>query len=109
MALSPDPSRPASTRMNLRPEPLVRPAVPRAAHPLAYVAKLRKAWRVVVPVRGRLSPRLIAREFPTQSAALRWLASEDGQRAVAQERSGPGHRAERGGDPPERPENLSCS
>src|SRR3954470_16816596 len=78
MALSPDPSRPASTRMNLRPEPLVRVAVPRAAHPPAYVAKLRKAWRVVVPVRGRLSPRLIAREFPTQSAALRWLASEDG-------------------------------
>jgi hypothetical protein len=108
MASSPDLSLPASTRMNLRPEPLVRPAVPRAAHPPAYVAKLRKAWRVVVPVRGRLSPRLIAREFPTQSAALRWLASEDGQRAVAQERSGPGHRAERG-DPPERPEDPSCS
>lgn len=109
MASSPDLSLPASTRMNLlRPEPLVRLAVPRAPHPPAYVAKLRKAWRVIVPVRGRLSPRLIAREFPTQSAALRWLASEDGQRAVAQERSGPGHRAERG-DPPERPENLSCS
>ena len=84
MASSPDLSLPASTRRNLRPEPLVRPAVPRAPHPPAYVAKLRKAWRVIVPVRGRLSPRVIAREFPTQSAALSWLASEDGQRAVAQ-------------------------
>ena len=87
MTLSPDLSLPASTRRNLRSEPLVRAAVPRTPHPPAYVAKLRKAWRVVVPVRGRLSPRLIAREFPSQSAALSWLASDDGQRAVAYERN----------------------
>jgi hypothetical protein len=87
MALSPDPSRPA--------EPLVRPAVPRAAHPPAYVTRLRKAWRVVVPVRGRLTPRLIAREFPTQSAAFHWLASEEGQSEVAHEHNRYGHHAER--------------
>jgi len=40
-----------------------------------------------------LSPRVIAREFPTQSAALSWLASEDGQNAVARERAGSQHSA----------------
>src|SRR3954462_14451906 len=79
----------ASSRKEPRSEPLVRAAVPRAPHPPAYVAQLRKAWRVVVPVRGRLSPRVIARAFPTQSAALSWLATEEGQSAVARERSGP--------------------
>jgi hypothetical protein len=86
IALS-DPSPSASPRTGLRSEPLVRAAVPRAPHAPAYVAKLRKAWRVVVPIRGRLNPRMIAREFPTQSAALSWLASEEGQNAVACERS----------------------
>ena len=61
----------ASSRKEPRSEPLARAALPRAPHPPAYVAQLRKAWRVVVPVRGRLSPRVIARAFPTQSAALR--------------------------------------
>jgi hypothetical protein len=42
---------------------------------------------VIVPIRGRLSPRVIAREFPTHSAALTWLVSEDGQNAVARERA----------------------
>jgi hypothetical protein len=87
------PSPSASSRTGLRSGPLVRTAVPRAPHAPAYVAKLRKAWRVVVPIRGRLSPRIIAREFPTQSAALSWLASEEGQNAVACERSGHWHSA----------------
>ena len=82
-----------SSRKDPRSEPLARAALPRAPHPPAYVAQLRKAWRVVVPVRGRLSPRVIARAFPTQSAALSWLASEDGQTAVACERSGHRHSA----------------
>src|SRR3954469_23314424 len=68
----------ASSRKEPRPEPLGRAAFPRAPHPPAYVAQLRKAWRGVVPVRGRLSPRVIARAFPTQSAALSWLATEGG-------------------------------
>src|SRR3954470_15756421 len=80
----------ASSRKEPRSEPLLRAALSRAPHPPAYVAQLRKAWRVVVPVRGRLSPRVIARAFPTQSAALSWLATEEGQSAVARERSGPG-------------------
>ena len=102
-----DPSPSASPRTGLRSEPLVRPAIPRAPHPPAYVAKLRRASRVVVPVRGRLSPRVIAREFSTQSAALSWLASEDGQNAVARERAGSQHSAERRNEP-EAPEDLSC-
>src|SRR5215207_103479 len=87
MIPNPLPSAPSLKRP--RSEPLVRAAPPRAPHPPAYVAKLRKAWRVVVPVRGRLSPRVIARAFPTQLAALSWLASNEGQTAVARERAGP--------------------
>jgi len=83
----------ASSRKEPRSEPLIRAALPRTPHPPAYVAKLRKAWRVVVPVRGRLSPRVIARAFPTQSAALSWLTSEEGQNAVARERAGYQHSA----------------
>jgi hypothetical protein len=79
----------APSRKEPRSERLGRTALPRAPHAPAYVAKLRKAWRVVVPVRGRLSPRVIARAFPSQSAAFHWLASEEGQSAVARERSGP--------------------
>jgi hypothetical protein len=93
MVTVPDPSSSASAPKAPRSAPLARTALPRAPHPPAYVAKLRKAWRVVVPIRGRLSPRVIAREFPTQLAALSWLASEDGQTAVARERSGHRHSA----------------
>src|SRR3954451_14402121 len=73
----------ASSRKAPRSEPLIRAALPRTPHPPAYVAKLRKAWRVVVPARGRLGPRVIARPFPTQSTALRWLTSAECQTAVA--------------------------
>ena len=83
----------ASSRKEPRSEPLIRAALPRTPHPPAYVAKLRKAWRVVVPVRGRLSPRVIARAFPTQSAAFHWLATEEGQNAVVRERAGYQHSA----------------
>ena len=88
MVTVPDPSSSASFLKGPRSEPLVRAAIPRAPHAPAYVAKLRKAWRVIVPIRGRLSPRIITREFPTQSAAFHWLASEEGQTAVVRERSG---------------------
>ena len=65
--------------------------------------------RVVVPIRGRLSPRVIARAFPTQSAAFHWLAIDDGQNAVAREQDGHQyqHSAERRNEP-ETLENLSC-
>ena len=103
----PDPLPSAPSLKGPRSEPLVRAAPPCAPHPPAYVAKLRKAWRVVVPVRGRLSPRVIAREFPSQSAAFHWLASDDGQNAVAREQAGYQHSAERRNEPETR-ENLSC-
>src|SRR5215212_3973311 len=107
MITVPDPPSSTSVLRGSRSEPLVRPAIPRAPHPPAYVAKLRKAWRVVVPIRGRLSPRVVPREFPTQSAALSWLASEDGQSAVARERAGYQHSAQRK-DQPEMSKDLSC-
>ena len=93
MVTVPDPLSSASFLNGSRSKPLARAATPRAPHTPAYIAKLRRAWRVVVPVRGRLSPRVIAREFPTQSAALSWFASEEGQTAVARERAGSQHGA----------------
>ena len=70
-----------------RSEPLRRVASQHAQHSPAYTAKLRKGWRVIVPVRGRLTPRVIAREFSTQAAASNWLTSEEGQSMVALERA----------------------
>ena len=51
-------------------------------HSPAYVAELGRAWRIVVPIRGRLSPRILPGAFERRSAALQWLASEEGQREV---------------------------
>ena len=51
----PNPLPSAPSLKGPRSEPLVRAAPPRAPHAPAYVAKLRKAWRVVVPIRGRLA------------------------------------------------------
>ena len=107
MITVPDPPSSTSVLRGSRSEPLVRPAIPRAPHAPAYVAKLRRAWRVVVPVRGRLSPRVIARAFPRRSAALTWLSSEEGQNAVACEQAGYQHSAERRNEPETR-EDLSC-
>jgi hypothetical protein len=56
-------------------------------HSPAYVAEIRKKWRVVVPIRGRLAPRICPDEFDTQHAALVWLQTEDGFAAVALERT----------------------
>ena len=53
-------------------------------HPSAYVAELRQGeWRVVVPVRGKLSPRIAQRSFPNQSDASTWLQSEIGMHTVS--------------------------
>jgi len=56
-------------------------------HSPAYVAEIPKKWRVVVPIRGRLSPPTWPQEFGTQHAALLWLQSESGVVAVALERA----------------------
>src|SRR4051794_41951049 len=91
----------ASSRKEPRSEPLLRAALSRAPHPPAYVAQLRKAWRVIVPGRGRLSPRGIARAVPPPSAAFSWLATEGGQNAGAREGRGARERGQRKG-------SLSC-
>ena len=56
-------------------------------HSPAYVMRLREAWRVIVPVRGRLSPQVLAHEFTTKAAASEWLESAEGQRVIALERT----------------------
>ncbi len=54
------------------------------AHRSAYVAELRQGdWRVVVPVRGKLSPRIAQRSFPNQREASAWLLSEAGVQTVS--------------------------
>jgi hypothetical protein len=40
-------------------------------HSPAYVLQIKKQWRVVVPVRGKLTPLICPEEFPTQAAAQR--------------------------------------
>ncbi len=49
----------------------------------AYVAQIRQLWRVVVPIRGRLSPTVCAPEFATQIGAIAWLQSAAGQQEIA--------------------------
>jgi hypothetical protein len=56
-------------------------------HSPAYVMPLQGAWRVIVPIRGRLSPHILAPEFATKAAAAEWLNSSDGHSAIAIERA----------------------
>jgi hypothetical protein len=64
-------------------------------HSPAYVLQIKKQWRVVVPVRGKLTPRICPEEFSTQAAAEAWLQSDEGARAVeAQRRRGVGQRTQ---------------
>ena len=54
------------------------------AHPAAYVAEFRRGdWRVVIPIRGKLSPRLAQRSFSNPYDANAWLQSETGILAVS--------------------------
>ena len=55
-------------------------------HSPAYVAHIRQSWRVVVPIRGRLAPKICAPEFGTQIGAIAWLQSEAGQQEIARAR-----------------------
>ena len=53
-------------------------------HPSAYVAELRQGdWRVVVPIRGKLSPRVDQRSFSNRTEASAWLQSDVGMHAVS--------------------------
>ena len=52
-------------------------------HPSAYVAEIRQGdWRVVVPIRGKLSPRIAQCSFPSKKDASTWLNSEIGSHAI---------------------------
>ena len=54
-------------------------------HPSAYVAELRQGdWRVVVPIRGKLSPRIAQRSFSSRRDACAWLQSEVGMHTVSE-------------------------
>jgi hypothetical protein len=55
----------------------------RRSHSPAYVAQIGACWRVVVPVRGKLSASLYPSSFPTRASADAWLRSAEGQYAVA--------------------------
>ena len=53
-------------------------------HPSAYVAELRHGdWRVVVPIRGKLSPRIAQHSFSNQKDASAWLQSDVGMHTVS--------------------------
>jgi hypothetical protein len=48
----------------------------------AYVLQIRKHWRIVVPIRGKLTPKRCTAEFPSRASAEAWLCSDDGKRTV---------------------------
>jgi hypothetical protein len=56
-------------------------------HSPAYVGEVGAAWRVIVPIRGRLSPVVLADRFQSRSAALDWLYSAEGEATVSSERT----------------------
>jgi hypothetical protein len=47
-------------------------------HSPAYAMEIHGRWRVVVPIRGKLTPRICDAEFPTRASAEVWLRSEEG-------------------------------
>ena len=54
----------------------------------AYALQIKATWRIVVPIRGKLTPRICPEEFATAEAARSWLESEEGSLAVDVLRSG---------------------
>ncbi len=58
-------------------------------HSPAYVAKIGREWRIVVPIRGKLCPKLATPMFLAREAAELWLRSSDGQECVIRLRERP--------------------
>jgi hypothetical protein len=56
-------------------------------HSPPYAMELHRAWRIIVPIRGRLSAQVLTEAFATRAAAQEWLASAEGQSAVELERT----------------------
>ena len=52
-------------------------------HPASYTMELKRSWRVIVPVRGRLEPRVCREKFAFKADALAWMNSTDGKQAIA--------------------------
>ena len=59
----------------------------RQDHQPAYVLQMKRQWRVVVPIRGKLTPKICAKEFPSRSTAEAWLRSDEAQREMKAYRS----------------------
>jgi hypothetical protein len=59
----------------------------RQNHSPAYVLEIKRQWRVVIPVRGKLTPRICATEFSSRASAEAWLHSSEGERMVNAYRS----------------------
>jgi len=57
-------------------------------HSPAYVLEMRGRWRIVVPVRGKLAPKICPAEFATRAGAEAWLRSEEGALTVSLTRAG---------------------
>ena len=55
-------------------------ALRRAAQP--YVMQIRREWRIVVPIRGKLCPKVSKTAFTTRDAAERCLQSAEGKAMV---------------------------
>ncbi len=63
----------------------------------AYPMQIAGQWRVVVPIRGKLTPRVHAHVFSNRDEADRWVRSETGRQIVAEmreRRPAPRHAAE---------------
>lgn len=49
-----------------------------------YVMRRYGDWRVIIPVRGKLSPYVAGPRFKTELEAVTWLNSPEGQVVIAQ-------------------------
>jgi hypothetical protein len=58
-------------------------------HSPAYVGQIGREWRIVVPIRGKLCPKLATPAFLARDAAELWLRSTDGEQAVMRLRQRP--------------------
>jgi hypothetical protein len=70
-------------------EPFQRRPTVEPRHSPAYVAQIGREWRIVVPIRGKLCPKIAAPMFLAREAAELWLRSADGQQCVARLRERP--------------------
>jgi len=51
-------------------------------HPAPYAMELKKSWRVIVPLRGKLEPGICPERFTSKTDALSWMHSPEGKQAI---------------------------